>query len=234
MKDWLEKFALSQQAPKMKKMASQVIVNKTDLVDACDGDIVSYDNAKYKVVDCNYCDDKGEGVVLEKCASLVGDPMEVAMGTSIDYATNNDVKEQEYARTEPIIENIDPDKADVDKFTDAANATEDAIAQENAIDGTTGYTYPNRILQRIIDKYTAVPDATVDESKDSTTDNTIVDEYTDIDFDVEPEEIEQIDEPTMFGEEVEPTIESTEDELFTVPDTTLVATDMRSRKIARR
>ena len=210
MKDWLEKFAMSQQkSNNMTKTASSIIVNKADLADACDGDIVSYDDAKYKVIDCNYCDDKGEGVIIEKCASLDGDPMEVAMGTAVDYQTMPDMKAQEYARKTPEIEEIDPVPAEVEKFTEDAQATEQAIAAENAIDGTTGFNHPNRILQRIVDTYKVVPAVEEPIEEDS-----IVDEYTDVDFEVEEEPAEQ--------------------STFDVPDTTLVAKDMRTRKVARK
>lgn len=71
---WLDQFA-EDQAKKMEKTASikkaeQVIVSPEDVPGAVNGSEINYNNAMYKVVDANYQDEVGAGVVLEKVAAV--------------------------------------------------------------------------------------------------------------------------------------------------------------------
>lgn len=229
MVDWLNEFAekQSQKSKKMTKKASsnRIIVDKSKFAKATNEQIVSYKGAKYRVVDASYSDDKGKGVVLERCADVVGDPMEVAMGTAEDYAIgNDDFGEQEYARVDPEIQDPDPQAEEVAKFEEEAVATEEAIAQEDAIDGTSGATKPNRILMKLVEKYAPiltpveevsvevevpVEEEVIDEDvidEESAEDDFIVDEFTEEDFnglfdDPVEEEVEIDDEPEFIDDE---------------------------------
>lgn len=69
---WLDKFA-EEQAKKIEKTASkktaeQIIVDSNEVPEAKTGANVTYKNATYKVVDANYKDEIGNGIVLEKLA----------------------------------------------------------------------------------------------------------------------------------------------------------------------
>lgn len=71
---WLTQFA-EQEAAKAKlkkeasvKVAQQTIVNKSDYPEVTAGSIVDFENAKYKVVNTEYVDELGNGIVLEKLA----------------------------------------------------------------------------------------------------------------------------------------------------------------------
>ena len=73
--DWLESFAeeqLKKQGMKktasLNKVAEQIIVDCGDYPEAKVGSMVDYQNAKYKVIDTEYEDMEGPGIVLEKVA----------------------------------------------------------------------------------------------------------------------------------------------------------------------
>lgn len=158
MVDWLEKFAQSQSKnnKNMIKKASQIIVDKDKFPKAVNDDIVEYEDQRYKVVNSEFNDDEGDGILLEKCAELEGTPTEVDMGTSTDFAdpvVEAPVAAQEYAHVDPKIQDEDPRDEEVVKFEEEAKVTEEAIAAENAIDGTSGATHPNRILERMFSTY---------------------------------------------------------------------------------
>lgn len=213
MVDWLNDFAeaQSQKAKKLTKKASsnRIIVDKSKFAKVANNQIVSYKGASYKVIDSAYSDNKGKGVLLERCADLVGDTMEVAMGTSEDYVIGNeDFGEQEYARVDPEIQDPDPQAVEVAKFEEEATETAEKVEIEDAIDGTAGDTKPNRILQRLVEKYApeyvvpvetniveeinteeaydeSIGDETVEEVTDGEVDeceDCIVDEFTEEDF----------------------------------------------------
>lgn len=166
MVDWLNEFAEKQgQAKKLTKKASsnRIIVDKSKFAKVANNAVVSYKGAKYKVIDNAYSDNKGKGVLLERCADLIGDPMEVAIGTSEDYVIgNNDFGEQEYARVDPEIDDVDPQAAEVAKFEEEAAETAEEVAAEDAIDGTAGDTRPNRILMKLVEKYAPMVDTVVE------------------------------------------------------------------------
>lgn len=278
MVDWLNEFAekQGQKTKKMTKKASsnRIIVDKSKFAKATNNQIVSYKGASYKVVDASYSDNKGKGVLLERCADLVGDPMDVSMGTAEDYVIgNNDFGEQEYARVDPDIQDPDPQAVEVAKFTEEATQTEEEIAQEDSIDGTSGATKPNRILMKLVEKYqeylpqetSIVEEINTEEATEEVTeesDDYIVDEFTQDDFDglfddteevVEEPEFEEpefiddeeydgeiedsiIEDSSIEDEEVEDfEIEDDRDEEIEKPDTELEASKkVKRNRIARK
>lgn len=211
MVDWLEKFAQSQSKRNkaLVKKASQIIVDKDDFPEAKNNDVVEYDCQQYKVINSDYLDEEGDGILLEKCAGFEEEnPIDVEVGTSKAYEETS-MKEQEYARVDPKTQDPDPRDEEVAKFEEEARQTEEDIKIENAIDGTSGATRPNRILERMFNAYQemvpveeetvettdVVDDMKVDDA--SEVDNTSEDddyidlETYDFDEDVTPEENEE-------------------------------------------
>lgn len=181
---WLDKFA-EEQAGKMEKTASlakkaeQIIVDPDEVPGAETGASLTYKGASYKVVDANYNDDVGAGVVLEKSAALEDEkvedtvpaekcevcgnepctceaaPTEVApeapMAAPAPVGGKKLTDAPEMARTNPgDVYNIEVrDTVEQQKFEGEAAETASNIAAENAIDGTTVPGKFNRILQRM-------------------------------------------------------------------------------------
>lgn len=244
MVDWLEKFVQERASKSMKKTASQVIVDRNEFPNATEEDIVNYKNEQYKVINSSYADAEGDGILLEKCAELVGTPTEVAMGTSPDYAnpiSGGNTKAQEYANTNPQIQDPDPRDEEVAKFEEEARETEQAISAEDAIDGTSAATRPNRILQKIVDNYApAVPtdvapveapiDTPVEEVAPVDDDTVDLETY---DFDDEVEDF--TDETPIEEEPVEdiPVDEEVEDDDLDIADLS-DEFDKLSNRIAKR
>jgi len=164
---WLDNFAQSfdkRSTKSMKKTAQKFIVDKSNFPNANDDDIVEYEDEEYKVIDSNFKDEKGTGILLQKCAGIEdANPIEVAMGCSPVY-TQHKNKGQEYAYVDPKIQDETPRDAEVAKFNEEADDTAKKIDAENAIDGTSGATRPNRIIKRMVEDYT--------KSKDNADDNT--------------------------------------------------------------
>jgi hypothetical protein len=72
---WLDNFADSyakeysmEKTASATKVANQVIVNCTDYPNAKVGSLVDYENGKYKVVNTEFADEVGPGIILEKVA----------------------------------------------------------------------------------------------------------------------------------------------------------------------
>lgn len=92
---WLDKFA-EEQAAKMEKTASlnkkaeQIIVDTDEIPGAEAGKEVTYKGAAYKVVDANYKDEIGVGVVLEKIATEVTAGVEEQVPTTKCEVCGND------------------------------------------------------------------------------------------------------------------------------------------------
>jgi len=174
---WLDKFA-EEQASKMEKTASlekkaeeQIIVDFDEIPDAETGASVNYKGASYKVVDANYNDEIGAGIILEKEAALEDEKVEDVVPAEkcevcdnesctcekVEEALEAPVVEKkvtdapEMARTNPgdIYDIEVRDTVEVQKFEGEAAETASNIAAENAIDGTTPEGKVNRILQRI-------------------------------------------------------------------------------------
>jgi hypothetical protein len=232
MVEWLEKFAQSRTTKKMNRTASQVIVDKDKFPDAEDGDTVDFENQKYKVVNSKFADADGEGVVLESIdedapvetteevaaeeTHVEPDVMDVAMGTSPAYDKHKN-KAQEYANVDPEVNDPDPRDDEVAKFEEEAKATEEAIAAEDAIDGTSGATKPNRILQRMYDSG-AFEKATEEEEAPAVSDDDVIDLETfdfddDVEFGVDNGETPDVEEeaPVEEDTDVEPETEEVED-----------------------
>ena len=69
--DWLEQFAddynkKMTKTASAKKSAQQVIVDRSEFPKAVAGNLVTYANAQYKVVDAEFEDEQGPGMILEK------------------------------------------------------------------------------------------------------------------------------------------------------------------------
>lgn len=73
--DWLDQFAVDQykqlkKTASINKIAEQIIVNCSAYPNAKIGSLVDYENNKYKVIDTEYHDKSGPGILLEKVADL--------------------------------------------------------------------------------------------------------------------------------------------------------------------
>lgn len=73
--DWLEQFANDQykqlqKTASINKIAEQIIVNCSTYPNAKVGSLVDYENNKYKVIDTEYHDKSGPGILLEKIAEV--------------------------------------------------------------------------------------------------------------------------------------------------------------------
>lgn len=134
--NWLDQFA-EEQAKKLRKTASaiktaeQIIVDPSDVGNVQDGDTVEFDGQQYKVVNSKYVDEKGPGVILEKVA--FGETENV---TPVDQVVSGP-KGQEYARTKLETQQTYTNDEDAARLEPAARATEQQIAEENAVDRTT-------------------------------------------------------------------------------------------------
>ena len=167
--NWLDKFA-EEQSKKMKKTASfkrcaeQIIVDQEDVPGAIDGQELSYKNELYKVLNANFQDEMGPGVVLEKISKtaefdgeVLPQEMSMEMGTDVAPETPVDTKKV----TDAPEKAVQPDQGnaglhievrdtvEVDKFYEEAAETEKQIAEENAIDRTVPEGKYNRIERRI-------------------------------------------------------------------------------------
>ena len=246
MVSWLDDFATSYSKSKStkkmtKKASAPLIIDKKRFPKAANGDIISFSNKKYRVINASYKDEKGTGILIERCADLIGDPMEVATGTSADYTEGNtDAGVQEYANVDPEIQDEDPRDDEVAKFEAEAEETEAAIAAEDAIDGTSGATRPNRIIQKILDTYAPAPaeeatDITDEINEEVAYDESIVDDTEDVEF---ADDVEFVDEDLEYDEESEDDEfedEESEDEEFEDEDEDEVeASRKSSRKVASR
>ena len=85
--EWLDKFANDQyskmtKTASQKKIANQIIVDRSTYPNAKVGSLVDYDNNKYKIVDTKYRDKSGPGLLLE----------EVACGCDTGVACTGDIK----------------------------------------------------------------------------------------------------------------------------------------------
>ncbi|MNJ90193.1 hypothetical protein D3C87_77870 [compost metagenome] len=148
---WLDKFAQEEfnkeqmkKEASLKKVADQIVVSPEDVPGAQNGAEVQYNGESFKVVDANFSDEVGPGVVLEKSAAasdgaysgLEQDPMGLSMGvpaTSVAPAAPG----QEYHRTKLDIQQTYDNDQDAQYGQSSAPATEQEVAGENAVDRTT-------------------------------------------------------------------------------------------------
>jgi hypothetical protein len=97
---WLDQFA-EEQAKKIEKVAAlnkkaeQVVVDPDAVPDATDGSEVTYEGENYKVVNSNFSDDKGPGVLLEKIAKET---------VEVTAAVEEEVKEEVPVEEAPVEE----------------------------------------------------------------------------------------------------------------------------------
>jgi hypothetical protein len=127
-----------------KKKTKEVIVSPKDVPNAKNGRVVSYKGQKYRVVQANYRDSKGPGVVLAAYEGLENDPMGMSLGADPSSLQSGGSQGQEYARTRLDIEQTYDFDQDVAWGTESAQATADQIAAENATDRTTVDGYYSR------------------------------------------------------------------------------------------
>lgn len=146
--NWLDKFAQDQAQKEVlkkeastKKVANQVIVAPEDVPGAEEGKEIEFNGEQFKVVDANFQDEVGPGVVLEKIAAyegMEGNPMDISMGAPAAGMVPASNAGQEYARTEMnTTQQTYSIEEDAQYGMSSAQATEQQIAQENAIDRTT-------------------------------------------------------------------------------------------------
>lgn len=142
--NWLDKFA-EEQAKKMNKVASttkvaeQVIVNPEDVPGAQDGATIEFNGEQFTVVNANFEDEMGKGVVLEKVAAYEGleqDPMGLSMGAPAAGMSTPSSAGQQYHYTKNEIEQTYDNDQDAAWGQESAPATEQMIAGENAVDRT--------------------------------------------------------------------------------------------------
>lgn len=142
---WLEKFAESRvdtitKTASLNKKAAQVIVDCDDCPDAKVGSEITYKNEKYKVVQTDFQDEMGPGVVLEKVADGEGEeieaPMEATAGfedlkkdeetdVDADPAATEEVKEEELPVAD---EDLKEEELPADPTAPVADATAPAAA----------------------------------------------------------------------------------------------------------
>lgn len=148
---WLDKFAQEEfnkeqmkKEASLKRVAEQIVVSPEDVPGAQNGAEVQYNGESFKVVDANFSDEVGPGVVLEKSAAasdgaytgLEQDPMGLSMGvpaTSVAPAAPG----QQYHYTKNEIQQTYTNDEDAQYGQSSAPATEQMIAGENSVDRTT-------------------------------------------------------------------------------------------------
>lgn len=228
---WLDKFA-EEQAGKMEKTASltkkaedQIIVDPEEVPGAETGASLTYKGASYKVVDANYNDEVGAGVVLEKVAAMEEEKVEeipaekcekcgnepctceteveeVAPATPIAPAEKKVTDAPEMARTNPgDVYHIEVrDTVEQQKFESEAAETASNIAAEDAIDGTTVPGKFNRILQRMQAAPVAIETPVAEEAPIETPIEEVKEEAP---IEEKAEEIEEVKEEMPAEEEKE-------------------------------
>ena len=239
--NWLDKFA-EEQSKKMqktasfKKVAEQIIVDTDEIPDAIDGQEVSYKNKLYKVLNANYKDEIGSGIVLEKIAELDGEvlPAEMSMEMGTDVAPTT--PEGQKKVTEAPEKAVQPDQGnaglhievrdtvEVEKFNQEAVETEQQVAQENAVDRTTPEGKYNRIEKRI-QEMTQVEAPVVEEVvteevvedlpvEEVETEETFEEEVPTDEIEIAEDSVEEVEQPEEVEEteEVETECELTEEE----------------------
>ena len=106
------------------KKASKIAIKKSLLKKASVGNKVKYNGFMWEVIDTNFKDAAGEGIILKKIA-------EISSKKVTDPA--------EYARTDPgdVYDYEVRDSYEVPELNETAANTESRISQENAVDRTT-------------------------------------------------------------------------------------------------
>jgi len=141
------------------KKASKIAIKKSLLKKASVGDKVKYNGFMWEIIDTNFKDAAGEGIVLKKIA-------EISSKKVTDPA--------EYARTDPgdVYDYEVRDSYEVPELNETAANTESRISQENAVDRTTPagratnpYTaFTQEIMTEVNEIDAPVEEAPVDET----------------------------------------------------------------------
>jgi len=145
--NWLDKFA-EEQAKKQsmkkeasaQKVANQIIVSPEDVPGAEQGATIEFNGEQFKVVDANFQDEIGAGVVLEKAAGyegLEGNPMDVSMGAPAAGMTGGNGAQQYHYDLNNNTQQTYSNDEDAQYGMSSTPATEQEIAGENAVDRTT-------------------------------------------------------------------------------------------------
>lgn len=132
---WLENFAESRKKAVEKKKAvkaskksianaDMIILSKSMLPKAVEGNTVKYKNIKWKVVNASYKDAKGSGVVLKKIAGIDTKPL-----TSPETRARKDPGD--------VYDYNVRETSEIPDFEEAARNTEEQIAKEDAVDHDT-------------------------------------------------------------------------------------------------
>lgn len=144
---WLENFAESRKKAVEKKKAvkaskksianaDMIILSKSMLPKAVEGNTVKYKNIKWKVVNASYKDAKGSGVVLKKIAGIDTKPL-----TSPETRARKDPGD--------VYDYNVRETSEIPDFEEAARNTEEQIAKEDAVDHDTtpAARYQNDVLK---------------------------------------------------------------------------------------
>ena len=222
---WLEDFAESRKksatkqkttvaskkvAKKSIASADMIIIAKSMLPKAVNGNTVKYQNVKWKVVNASYKDAKGEGIVMKKVAGIDTKPL-----------TSPETR----AYTDPgaVYDYNVRETSEISDFEEAARKTEEQIAKEDSVDHDTTpqARYQNPVLMEEsapVETEELVPDAEVTDEVPSDEDVPVVEEDTEetpvedkMPVDDEPEDdftFDDVDEEPFDEEEVS---EDTED-----------------------
>ena len=182
---WLEDFAESRKksatkqkttvaskkvAKKSIASADMIIIAKSMLPKAVNGNTVKYQNVKWKVVNASYKDAKGEGIVMKKVAGIDTKPL-----------TSPETR----AYTDPgaVYDYNVRETSEISDFEEAARKTEEQIAKEDSVDHDTTpqARYQNPVLMdesAPVETDEVVPDAEVTDEVPSDEDVPVVEEDT--------------------------------------------------------
>ncbi|MNM49706.1 hypothetical protein D3C81_607160 [compost metagenome] len=134
----MKKVASTQKVAEGEGEGNDVIVSPEDVPGATDGATIQYNGEQFQVVNANYSDEFGAGVVLRAAAyeGLENDPMGLAMGAPATSVSPAPAGQQYHYTKNEIQQTYDFDQ-DAQWGSSSAAATEQMIAGENAVDRTT-------------------------------------------------------------------------------------------------
>lgn len=122
---WLEDFAVEQAAKLQKtaslnKKAAQVIVNCDDVPGAMNGQEVTYKNEKYTVVNADFQDEAGAGVVLERLGD--GEEGDIGGGEEVTAGFEDFIKEKKDEKEEGVEDSVPAEGEEVKEEVPATDA----------------------------------------------------------------------------------------------------------------
>ena len=169
--EWLDQFANDQynkmtKTASQKKIANQIIVNRSAYPNAKVGTLVDYDNNKYKIVDTKYRDKSGPGLLLEEVTACGNAPTctgEIQTNNGVVPATtevktpntDNNVKtaaKKEFDLDFDALADFDDSKFDTTDLDNTDLTDTDSTVDESAatmeLSGNTGSSeYPDTIAR---------------------------------------------------------------------------------------